>query len=385
MRRPKLGSIYRRQKRQPDGSIITLAPWWIKYYRNGQAFRESSHSEDYAEAERLLKRRQGEIVTGNFAGLGPERIRMADLFSDVIEDYKVRSRKTVYNATIQLNKHLLPAFGNVRAAEFTTSHVTRYIACRKREEAANATINRELAFLKRAFRLGAKSDPPKVIRVPHVQLLPEHNVREGLLNLDGYKRLREALPDYLRLLFIVGYHTGVRSGELRKIRVSNVDRAGKEIHISGRTTKAKEAHTLPIYGDMGPWIEMAIAERDTKFPQCPWLFNKDGKQIGNFRKAWTSACKRAGVPQLLFHDLRRSAVVNMDRAGVPRRVIMQITGHKTEVMFTRYRIVAAADLQQAARRMENYLGRAEAESIASAEDGAERAPRQEKPDARLMN
>jgi integrase len=377
MRRPKLGSIYQRKKKQPDGSVITLAPWWIKYYRNGQPFRESSHSEDYAEAERLLKRRQGEIVTGNFAGLGPERIRMADLFNEVVEDYKIQGRATVYNATIQLNKHLMPAFGKVRAAEFTTSHVTRYIAHRKREEAANATINRELAFLKRAFRLGTKSDPPRVMRVPHVQLLPEHNVREGLLDLDGYKRLREALPDYLRLLFVVGYHTGVRSGELRKIRISNVDLTSKEINISGRTTKPKEGHTLPIYGDMGPWIEMAIAERDTKFPQCPWLFfNKDGKQIGNFRKAWTSACKRAGVPGLLFHDLRRSAVVNMDRAGVPRRVIMQITGHKTEVMFTRYRIVAAADLKHAARRLEDYLRQAKTASEPRVRDAEEQPPRQ---------
>jgi integrase len=383
MRRPKLGSIYQRKKTQRDGIVVTLPTWWIKYYRNGQPFRESSHSEDYSEAERLLKRRQGEIVTGSFGGLGPERIRMADLLNDVIEDYKLHERATLGNAKIQLDNHLMPAFGKVRAAEFTTSHVTRYIAHRKREEAANATINRELAFLKRAFHLGAETDPPRVVRVPHIQLLPEHNVREGLLDVDGYRRLLEELPNYLKLLFVVAYHTGVRSGELKKIRIAQVDLAGKEIHISGRTTKAKEGHTLPIYGDMGPWMEMGIAERDAKFPQCPWLFfNEDGKQVGSFRKTWTSACKRAGVPALLFHDLRRSAVVNMDRAGVPRRVIMQITGHKTEVMFTRYRIVAAADLKQAARRMETYLG--QAKTVGSSADGEEQAS-QQKPDAGLLN
>jgi len=144
---------------------------------------------------------------------------------------------------------------------------------------------------------------------------------------------------------------------------------------------------LPIYGEMGPWIEMAIAERDARFPQCPWLFfNEEGKQIGSFRKAWTAACKRAGVAGLLFHDLRRSAVVNMDRAGVPRRVIMQITGHKTEVMFTRYRIVAPADLKHAARRMEAYLEQSKetARPLLGTADAEEQASHQ-KPNTRLMN
>jgi len=85
------------------------------------------------------------------------------------------------------------------------------------------------------------------------------------------------------------------------------------------------------------------------------LFRRTRSQIGTFRKAWASACKRAGVPGLLFHDLRRSAAMNMDRAGVPRRVIMQITGHKTEAMFLRYRIVNHQDLRDASHRMEEYL------------------------------
>lgn len=76
MRKPKLGSIYQRTKKQPDGSVVSLPTWWIKCYRNGRPLRESSRSEDFAKAERLLKRRQGEIVTGKFAGLAVERIRV---------------------------------------------------------------------------------------------------------------------------------------------------------------------------------------------------------------------------------------------------------------------------------------------------------------------
>ena len=68
--RAKLGSIYQRRKKLPDGTTVMLSPWWIKYTRNGQVFRESSGWDKYADAERLLKRRLGEIATGKFAGPG---------------------------------------------------------------------------------------------------------------------------------------------------------------------------------------------------------------------------------------------------------------------------------------------------------------------------
>ena len=73
-RKPKLGTIYRR------GRI-----WWLKYYRNGKPYRESSTSTLYTDAEQLLKRRQGEIVTGRFAGLEPERITVRELIDLVIQ------------------------------------------------------------------------------------------------------------------------------------------------------------------------------------------------------------------------------------------------------------------------------------------------------------
>jgi integrase len=83
--------------------------------------------------------------------------------------------------------------------------------------------------------------------------------------------------------------------------------------------------------------------------------DENGERIGTFQKAWATACTAAGVPGLLFHDLRRSAAMEMDRASVPRKVIMQITGHKTEAMFLRYRIVSSQDLSNAKERMERYI------------------------------
>ena len=330
--------------------------WWIKYYVRGVAVRESSHTDSWEEANRLLKRKQGEVVTGRFAGIGAERVRMETLLKAVEAEYQENDRHTLDDVQARNKVHLIPAFGDLRAADFSTTHLKAYIRDRRKDNAANASINRELAVLRRAFRLAAAEDPPLVARVPPIPHLPEENVREGFLDLDEYHKLLFELPEHLRLFFIVGYHTGVRVGELRQIRIEQLDLRAKQIFVSRKTTKNKDAHTLPIYGDMGPALEMALEERRQKFPDCPWLFfDEQGRQIGTFYKAWASACKRAGVPGLLFHDLRRSAARNMDRAGIPRKVIMQITGHKTESMFLRYRIVSDRDLKDAATRLEAYM------------------------------
>lgn len=72
-RKPQFGSIFRRKKKLPDGTTMELGHWWIKYSAGGQIFRESSKSERYADAERLLKKRIGEVVTGAFHGLQIEK------------------------------------------------------------------------------------------------------------------------------------------------------------------------------------------------------------------------------------------------------------------------------------------------------------------------
>lgn len=343
-RRPKLGSVYRR------GEL-----WWVKYYRNGRPFRESSHSGNYADAESLLKRRQGEIVSGKFAGLGPERVRVAQLFEAVIEDYTVNHRHSLKDVQIRISLHLASAFGAVHAADFSTSQVKRYIASRQQAGAANATVNRELAIVRRAFTLARQADPPRVARVPYIPSLAENNVRKGFLEHSAYQRLRDELPDYLRPLFVVAYHVGARRGELTRIEWPQVDFTSNRITLNPGETKNNEPRTLPIYGEMREWLLMAKEVRDLSLPDCPWVFHENGRRIQTFLKAWGSACVRAGVPGLLFHDLRRSAVRNMVRAGIPEKVAMAISGHKTQSVFQRYNIVSEQDLLDAAAKMERHL------------------------------
>ena len=338
-RRTKSGSIYKR------GRV-----WWIKFYHRHKPLYESSHSQDPEDAERLLKRRQGEIATGKFSGFGPERIRVVELFEDLEQEYKTHQRKSLKQLKPRV-AHLRP-LAELRVADLTTLHVRGYITQRIREEAQNATINRELQILKRALTLGAECDPPKVLRVPHIALLPERNVRTGFLDDAQYLRLRNELPDYLKPLFVTAYHTGNRLGELRYLRWTQVDFERAQIRLNPGETKNDEGRVLPIYGEMRHWLEMQLAVRDTKYPRCPWVFHHEGNLIVDFRKAWASATKRAGLFGIVFHDLRRSAVRNMREAGIPENVAMKISGHKTRAVFDRYNIVASRDIQAAAKKME---------------------------------
>ena len=100
-------------------------------------------------------------------------------------------------------------------------------------------------------------------------------------------------------------------------------------------------------------------EATTAFEQArgvivPWLFHRKGKQVKSFLKAWKKACQEAGAPSLIPHDLRRTAVRNLERAAVPRSSAMQLTGHKTEAVYRRYAIVDEAMLTEAAEKLSRF-------------------------------
>ncbi len=195
-----------------------------------------------------------------------------------------------------------------------------------------------------------------MVRVPHFPKLEEVNVRQGFIEHEQYVKLREALPSHLKALFVVGYHTGARVGELRKVdRHTQLDLAAGEIRLFGEQTKNKRPRTLPIYGEMKHWLTFQVEELNQKFPACPWLFHYYGRAIGGHLKGWEKACKAAGLAGLHFHDLRRTAVRNMERAGIPRKVAMEISGHRTESVYRRYDIVSQRDLRIAAAKLETYL------------------------------
>jgi integrase len=353
-----MGMIYRR------GRI-----WWIKYYQNGKPFRETSRSENVSDAKRLLRKREGEIGTGGFLGPKAGRVRFEELAEDFLNDYRANGRKSFVWAKRRIERHLMPFFGGLRMVDITTDRVRAYMVKRQQERASNGSINRELAALKRMFNLAAEMTPPKVARVPYIPMLKESNVRKGFFEHGDFLALRRELPAYLKPVLTFGYYTGAREGEVLSLKWDQVDLEARTVHLEPGTTKNDQPRTIPLTGELLETLRMQKAFRDLKFSQCEHVFFRKGKRIGNFQRAWKSACSRAGISGKLFHDLRRSAVRNMVRAGVPERVAMAISGHKTRSVFDRYNIVAERDLHEAARRLDAHFSDSGQRSVTTNEPG----------------
>jgi integrase len=111
---------------------------------------------------------------------------------------------------------------------------------------------------------------------------------------------------------------------------------GDIIRLRPEIAKNKDGRMIVLGGEIANILDRRRAER---VESCPYVFHRDGERIKHYNRAWRTARVKAGLPDKLFHDARRTAVRNMDRAGVPRQTAKQITGHKTDAVYNRYRIV----------------------------------------------
>ena len=359
-----------------EGGLFKVAGsrfWYYQFYQDNRQVRVSTKTDVKAEALAILRKALTDRDNGMAPAIDVKRLRYADLRQGLIDSYIAQGNKslkekadgsesiaglTVLDEFCGFRQELIEGKmtvtdKGVSAAQLTTDFARHFVRKRRDAGAGNAAINRSLAALRRMLRI-AKRDR-KIHDVPFIEFQKEPPARKGFLERNDFDRLIKILPTSLRPLVTFLYWCGGRIGETLQIEWSQVDLDAHQIRLEPEQTKTDEARVLPLPAvlvDMLRQIE----------PKTGRVF--DGT---NLRKEWMKACAACGLGQttevegrpydpiysgLTLHDLRRSAVRNLRKAGVSEREAMMISGHKTRSVFDRYNIVSTDDVMDAMRKVE---------------------------------
>lgn len=329
--------------------------WWVAYYVNGKERRESTKSRNESDAKRLLKHRMKQIHGGRYTGPEEDRLTVIELLNALEKHLANKEAKSLN----QLKSHLKPVrrfFALDRAIAVTPDSVQRYIDERRAAGKAPATINREVEGLKQAYNAAVKHG--RLSRAPYFPMLRENNTRQGFFEHADFQKFVVLLPEPIDDIARFAYLSGWRRGEIVPLKWDAVDRTAREVRL--HTSKNGEGRVLPLVDELWSVIERRWAARtfeqaDKTTKLSEFVFHRAGAPIVDFRKAWDAAFAEAKVAPRLFHDLRRTAVRNMVRAGISQAVAMSISGHKTASMFQRYNVTSTTDRVDALARTQAHL------------------------------
>ena len=380
-----MGTVYRRQVRfctTCDRRLDTTAarnacsgvghaievrdqgPWWIKYQVRGRPVCVTSGSVKKEDAKKLLRQREHLVDSGAAVTAHQNRVTFADAAADLINDYITNQRRSLRAVQIRLTKHLTPYFGHRRLMTITTVDARAYTAHRLTQGASNATVNRDLIILKQMCTLARQAG--KLTVQPYIPLLAEHNVRKGFFEPHQAASLQRHLPAQMRGIAAFACVTGWRTpSEILPLEWRQVDMKQGEVRLDVGTTKNGEGRVFPFtielrrILDAQQEIARTVKREHGTIPRHVFCYTKGAKARkgvteGGYNKAWRKARIVAGCPGRIPHDFRRTAVRNLVRAGVPERVAMQMTGHKTRAIFERYNITSPNDLREAAQRLDRF-------------------------------
>jgi integrase len=335
--------------------------WWLDYGHRGKRYRESSGSHRKKDARALLKERMGEMGKGQFVGPLEERLTLRELLQLVVEDYEDSARKTLPNLRTAI-KHLEAHFGaDTPAIDITSTRIKGYVRAR-RDGYAAGTIRRHLAVLNRAYNLATDGDRPSLSHRPRVPTVHVDNTRENFLSMSDVDAICTEIGPDLAPAVLFAACTGWRKQETLGLRWAYVDLEAGWLRLEGSRSKNGQGREFPFH--LFPELAEVIHEQRARTDRIerergmvvPWVFHRDGEPIRSMYTAWLGACKRAGVPEAWFHDLRRCAVRSLERAGVPRSDAMKLTGHKTESIYNRYSISDSVRLEEAVEKLARYHG-----------------------------
>lgn len=297
------------------------------------------------KAKRILAQHMQAIVDNKFLAVEMPKIT----FNEAAQGFLAysRSRKKTFKRDGQIIANLGKFFDNRPLESLSLDLIEEYVMLRKKQRPTlkGSSLNREVACLKaiinRAIRNGQLEKNP----ISFFKFFKE-TPRNRTLTPEEFKRLLEKCPKRTKLFVLLAYVTAMRKGEIIGLRWDQVDFQNKIIVLEAADTKTLEKREVPLDEAL-----LSMLRQVPKTLGSQFVFTFKGKRIGEIKTAFNTACRRAGIKDFHFHDLRHCAITNMRKAGVPDNVIMSISGHKTTAMFRRYDAVDRTDRRKALERL----------------------------------
>ncbi len=305
-----------------------------------------------AQAKKILAHHMVAIVENKY--LAPDRARYP--FSEAADAFQAysRARKKSFRQDDLYVRRLKAFFGEKPLESLTLDDVEAYLQSRREEAKAagkvlkNGTLNRHMACLKTIVRRALLNR--RIDRNPLLGLkLFKEESRNRTLTQSEYGRLLECLPLHMKPIVELAYMTAMRRGEILGLRWDQVDFQEGIINLEASDTKTQERREIPLDASLVRVLKGVPPTLGT-----PNVFTYRGRRLAEIKEGFWSACKRAGIRDFRFHDLRHCAITNLRKAGVGENTIMSISGHKTHSVFRRYDRIDRGDRREAmgkARRL----------------------------------
>jgi integrase len=290
------GSIFQDRYRDKHGAVKTVATWSIRYSVHGARKKESGFRTRLA-AKKMLDQRHAEIATGQYRP-NVDATTYADLEALILQDYERNGQKSMRRVKLSCS-HLKAFFGGM-LARVIPDRVDGYVIQRRNDNAANATINRELSALRRMFRLGVKQK--KVAhRVDDIDMLQENNVRKGFFERDRFDAICQYLPAPEQVVCDMAYITGWRvPTELLTRTWAPVDFTHGWLRLETGETKNDEGRSFPLTPDLRRILEAQRAHTPEVEKQTstivPWSFIATASPFDPCMAPGEARARRPGIP-----------------------------------------------------------------------------------------
>ena len=356
--------IYRRKNKQGK----YYGPWYIQYPKGADistgkikyACEKVGFSKRWAD--RAFAKKLLEWQERKFLGL---QKRKEYTFGELVAWYLSLPKTNQVKSIYKIRQHcrtLKEFFGQLKADDIKPSMVEAYqqkrlsaISCRGTPYKP-ASVNRVLEVMRRIYNLAIREDMVTKNPCWKVTRLSERNARDRVLSKEELERVLKELPPHAADIVSVGYHTGMRAGEIYGLTRDRVNMREGYLNLTPKDTKTGEARHVYFVREVRDILERLLKVRHMSHQ---FVFTYEGEPFKSIKYSLAKALERAGIEDFRFHDLRHTYTTNARKAGVDRTVIMKLTGHKTLSMFTRYNSVDEADARQALQLMEAYFGNAD--------------------------